>query len=492
MSPPSGPGDPAKRTGKAAFKAAAEALRVDLVNAQYRLREADFSVVVLLAGRDRPGCEQVVDRLQEWMDARYLDTWFAGQPSEEERARPPLWRYWRAMPPAGRVGLFAGAWIIQIIAEIVRAGMPDEEYRHRIGHFNALDGMLAAAGTPVLKIWLDLPKKVMKQRLKAAATDPDTAMYMEALDSEIYAYYDASGPVVQQLLSDTSVAVPWTVIDGSDERARDLAVARAVLTAITGRLDAPPSAPPPPARPQPVPDHLGSLDLDVKLPYPKYRKKLDRLQLRLHELSLEARYHRLGSVLVFEGQDAAGKGGVIRRITQAISARDCKVIPIAAPTDEELAHHYLWRFWRRLPRDGAMRIFDRSWYGRVLVERVEGLASAAEWGRAYDEINDFEAQIVEHGQPVLKFWLHIDPDEQLRRFKAREKTGYKKYKITAEDYRNRDQWPAYAEAVNEMVDRTGTADAPWHLVAANDKRWARVRVLETVCAALEKALDERR
>ena len=147
---------------------------------------------------------------------------------------------------------------------------------------------------------------------------------------------------------------------------------------------------------------------------------------------------------------------MIRRITQSISARDAKVIPVAAPSDEELAHHYLWRFWRRIPRDGQMRIFDRSWYGRVLVERVEGLARVDEWQRAYEEINDFEAQLCEHGTPVMKFWLHIDPDEQLRRFRAREQTEYKKYKITEEDYRNRERWPDYSEAINEMVERTST------------------------------------
>ena len=202
--------------------------------------------------------------------------------------------------------------------------------------------------------------------------------------------------------------------------------------------------------------------------------------------------HRKGisSVFVFEGWDAAGKGGVIRRVTAAMDAGHYRVIPIAAPTDEELAHHYLWRFWRNLPRAGHTAIFDRSWYGRVLVERLEGFASEIEWRRAYVEINDFEEQIVQQGSVVMKFWLHIDADEQLRRFKAREKVPFKKYKITADDYRNRERWNGYEIAADEMIQRTSTEFARWHLIAANDKRWARLQVLETVCEALEKRLEK--
>jgi len=217
--------------------------------------------------------------------------------------------------------------------------------------------------------------------------------------------------------------------------------------------------------------------------------------LRLHAVSggsvRKARKHGLTTVLAFEGRDAAGKGGVIRRITRPLHARDYTLVPIGAPTDEERAHHYLWRFWRHLPRAGRVLVFDRSWYGRVLVERVEGYATEAEWRRAYEEINDFEAQLVEHGIALVKFWLQIDPEEQLRRFRAREQTPYKKYKITDEDYRNRGQWDAYTEAVDEMLLRTSPSTAPWHVVSANDKRHARVTVLETVNDTLKAALKAR-
>ncbi|MHC5023876.1 MAG: hypothetical protein ACYTGG_08180, partial [Planctomycetota bacterium] len=202
----------------------------------------------------------------------------------------------------------------------------------------------------------------------------------------------------------------------------------------------------------------------------------------------QARDAGVTTVLVFEGWDAAGKGGVIRRITGSMSAADYTVVPIAAPTDEERDHHYLWRFWRKLPRAGRMIIFDRSWYGRVLVERVEGFARPDEWRRAYAEINDFEQQLAGRGYVVQKFWLHLDPDEQLRRFESRAKTPYKKYKLTDEDYRNRERWDDYVAAANEMIARTSAREAPWHVIPANDKRWARVETLKILCAALQERL----
>ena len=233
---------------------------------------------------------------------------------------------------------------------------------------------------------------------------------------------------------------------------------------------------------------LETLDLSKKLDKKAYAKHMAELQGSLNLLSRQATPKHISSILVFEGWDAAGKGGAIRRVTRALDARFYRIIPIAAPTDEEKAHHYLWRFWRHLPRAGRVTIYDRSWYGRVLVERVENLASEDEWMRAYKEMNDFEEQLAEHGIVVLKFWLHISPDEQLRRFQEREETSYKQYKITAEDYRNREKWEAYEIAVNDMVERTSTEYAPWHLIEANDKYHARAKIVRTFCKALAKRL----
>jgi polyphosphate kinase 2 (PPK2 family) len=220
----------------------------------------------------------------------------------------------------------------------------------------------------------------------------------------------------------------------------------------------------------------------------KYKKLLEKYQVRLNLLAREAKERRRSAILLFEGWDAAGKGGIIRRATAAMDARDYQVIPIAAPTDEERAHHYLWRFWRHIPRAGRVTIFDRTWYGRVLVERVEGFATEAEWRRAYSEIVDFEQQLHEHGILLLKFWAHIDMDEQLRRFEERQSTPHKHYKITDEDLRNREKWHDYELAANEMLDRTWTEFAPWHLIEANDKKFARIKVLKIICDRLGDSL----
>ncbi|HEY1088687.1 MAG TPA: hypothetical protein VGE37_13375, partial [Archangium sp.] len=233
---------------------------------------------------------------------------------------------------------------------------------------------------------------------------------------------------------------------------------------------------------------IKELRLDQPMDEEEYEKLLEKWQGRLNELSRDARAKKLSMLAVFEGNDAAGKGGAVRRVTQSIDARYVHTHPIAAPTEEERAQPYLWRFWRRLPRRGRLAIFDRSWYGRVLVERVEGFATEAEWLRAYQEINDFELELVQADTVLVKFWLAIDAQTQLRRFKEREATPHKRFKITKEDWRNRDKWDDYERAVCDMVDRTSTEEAPWTLVEANNKYFARIKVLKTLCKAIEARL----
>jgi polyphosphate:AMP phosphotransferase len=308
--------------------------------------------------------------------------------------------------------------------------------------------------------------------------------------------YDDFVSAAERIIMRTSTGhAPWAIIEGADRNFRSLEVGTKLLEAVTRRIaDAPEAG----AEPTPVSDDsesgarilvLSSLDLTKKLAKSDYTRKRDELQGRLNLLHREARERKISTALVFEGWDAAGKGGAIRRITQALDARDYQVIQIAAPSDEEKAHHYLWRFWRHLSRAGRFMIFDRSWYGRVLVERVEGFAKEAEWQRAYKEINDFEQELVDHGIVLVKFWLHISPEEQERRFRARAKIAYKRWKLTEEDWRNREKWGRYELAVNDMIERTSTPIAPWVLVEGEDKRYARIKVLRSVCESLERALE---
>ncbi len=477
------------KVSKNEYAAAESELRVDLINAQYDLQSADFSVVLVIAGDDRIGMNEIIQFMHEWMDARYLETHIFHLPSREELERPRFWRYWRALPPKGKIGVYVGAWPLNAVAERVRGRIDGDGFARRLAHIRQLERDLANDGTLVVKFWLHIPKKELKKRLKRAKKDKDDSWQVEETDWEIYDIYDKAIPRIETLLDAThSDSCPWHVVDTSNDRFRNLTFARTLLVTLQQRLDSTPPAPSVEPAVAEFPDALGAVDLSQSLEKAEYGEALDAYQARLAKLSRQAREQGLSSVLVFEGWDAGGKGGVIRRITQAMAVRDYRIIPIAAPTEEERVRHYLWRFWRQLPPAGQTLIFDRSWYGRVLVERVEGFTPEEAWQRAYAEINDFEAQLYEHGMVVQKFWLHIDPDEQLRRFKAREQTPYKKYKITEEDYRNREKWDDYVGAVNEMVARTSTGRAPWHLVAANDKRSARIQVLKAVCDGLKGAL----
>jgi polyphosphate kinase 2 (PPK2 family) len=314
-------------------------------------------------------------------------------------------------------------------------------------------------------------------------------------DWKLFKHYGAHRRASEHLLHRTGTAeAPWTIVEGTDRRHCNLTVARVLLEAMGARLEQAGSGPPAPD-PMPVPlvppavNVINHLDMSLALDRKAYEKELLPAQGKLGRLT-----HRLGKtrrslILVFEGPDAAGKGGAIRRLTAAMDSRDYQVISVAAPTDEERAHPYLWRFWRHLPPPGRVTIYDRSWYGRVLVERVEGFARPDEWRRAYEEINAFEGQLTESGMIVEKFWLAITPDEQLRRFRDRERTPYKHYKLTAEDWRNRDRWAAYEAAACEMIERTSTEAAPWVLVESDNKEWARVKVLKAVVRRVRFALS---
>ncbi len=481
------------RLTKEEYRAVVPGLRVDLVNAQYELRDAPFPVIVVVAGDDRLAANDVVNRLNEWMDARYMPTYVFGPLSPAEREHPEFRRLWMAMPPKGRVALWAGG-LLRTVSAFIDGEITEDDLETWTRHLEALQAGVLADDAVGVKLFLHTPRKVQRRRLKEARRDPALGWRVDERDWRTVEQAPRARPLMEEMMRRTTApASPWTVIDAGDARSRDVAAARAILDAITRRLEAgPPRVPAP--RPAAAPRGRGALarvDLGRTIGRGAYRRRRDELQGRLNRLSVQAREAGVSTVLAFEGWDAAGKGGVIRRVTGALEAGDYRVIPTAAPSEEERAHHYLWRFWRDLPPAGTVAVFDRSWYGRVLVERVEGLATETEWRRAYREIADFEGHLLERGHVLLKFWLHISADEQLARFRARETTPYKKYKITDEDYRNRARWDDSAAAVDEMVRRTSTPQAPWHLVSSQDKRSARIEVLSTVVDALERALERR-
>jgi polyphosphate:AMP phosphotransferase len=489
------------RVDKRTFDREAAPLRLALLAAQQRLREeARTSVVLVVGGVEGAGKSETVARLNAWMDPRHIETNGFRPPTDEERQRPPMWRFWRVLPPKGRIGVFFGSWYTDPIVEAVegpRRKRARAALDGRLDDILRFERMLADEGVLVLKYWLHLSKAAQKARLEALARDPRTRWRVTRQDRDRLASYDAFVATSERALRRTSRGhAPWIIIEGTDARYRDLAVGRSLLEALEARTGREPASGRPARRRLPVgaPDVdrrtvLSALDLSSALPDGRYEAALERWQARLGTLLRDRAFRTRAAVLVFEGVDAAGKGGAIRRVTAATDMRWVKIVPVAAPSDEERARPYLWRFWRHLPPHGTVTIFDRSWYGRVLVERVEGFADPEHWERAYGEINDFEDALVRHGTVVVKLWLHISRAEQLRRFRERARTDYKQYKITAEDWRNRRKWPQYEQAVCDMVERTSTRVAPWTLVAAEDKRWARVEVVKTVVRRIEAALD---
>ncbi|RPI43390.1 MAG: polyphosphate:AMP phosphotransferase [Betaproteobacteria bacterium] len=483
------------RIDKQTYRREEPRLREALLNAQFDLAQAGrFPVVIVIGGVDGAGKSETVNMLNEWMDPRHIHTHAFPEPSDEERERPRMWRYWRALPPRGSIGILFGAWHTQPILDRVYGRSSKAALAQAIAEIVRFEKMLTDEGALVLKFWFHLSKEKQRKRLKALEKDPKTRWRVTATDWERFKLYDTFRKVSEQFLLQTSKAeAPWIVVEGEDPQYRMLTVGRLLLEAMRERLDQKPVTHLPDRTPPMLPrldrrDVLLSLDLTKRISREKYQRELERWQGKLNLLSRDPRFTQLSVAAVFEGQDAAGKGGAIRRVTGALDARRYQGIPIAAPTEEERAQPYLWRFWRHLPRRGRIVIYDRSWYGRVLVERVEGLCSEYDWMRAYSEINDFEEQLVRHNIVLVKFWLEISKEEQLRRFKEREKTSFKRFKITPEDWRNRKKWDRYHVAVCDMVDRTSTSIAPWTLVESNDKYHARIEILKTFCKCIEAAI----
>ena len=481
---------------KAAYHREEAKLREALLNAQYDLAEQRrFAVLILIAGVEGAGKGETVNLLNSWMDPRHIHTSAFFEPSDEERERPEHWRFWRELPPKGEIGIFFGAWHTIPIVRRVMGEINDGEFARQTGEIQRLEKMLCDEGMLLLKYWFHLSRSQQNERLRSLEKDPKTRWRVSDVDWKYFKMYDRFVKICDPFLRETSTgAAPWIVVPGADAHFRSLTVGRHLLASMRQRLDEKPvktvpvPAPALPATGDRV-NVLSALKLDQPMTKGEYQKKLETWQGRLNRASRDPRFKSTSLVAVFEGNDGAGKGSAIRRVTGALDARYYGSVSVAAPTEEERAQPYLWRFWRHLPRHGRFTFFDRSWYGRVLVERVEGLCSDADWMRAYGEINDFENSLVRHGIVVVKFWLAIDKDEQYRRFKQRENVAFKRFKITAEDWRNRKKWDLYETAVCDLVDRTSTAAAPWTLVEANNKYYARIKVLKTMCRALEHALE---
>lgn len=480
------------RIDDAAFRKRASRLRADLLDAQYDLIESKrFPLIILINGVDGAGKGETVNVLNEWMDTRHIVNHAFDVPNEEERAHPPMWRFWRALPPKGKTGILFGNWYTDPILKRVGKEIDKGGLTRSIDEINRFEKLLCDDGALVLKFWFHLSKRDQQKRLTELEKHKDTRWRVTKSDWEHFQHYDRFAKISEQVLRRTnSVSAPWNVVEGVDANYRTLTVADHVFRAIRERLaESVPRkvVPKAPAKSIDKVEILRSFETKKSLSKDRFEKMFPKLLRDLNKASRAPAMKKRAVVAVFEGMDAGGKGGAIRRVTQALDARRYHVIQISAPSEEERAQPYLWRFWRHVPSHGRFSIYDRSWYGRVLVERVEGFCPPNDWKRAYDEINDFEHQLHKSGIVVVKFWLAVSKEEQLRRFEEREQTRFKRFKITPEDWRNRKKWDAYVDAASDMIDRTSTSYAPWTIVPADDKHFARMTVLTTLADAIKRA-----
>ena len=474
---------------KSEYKRRVEPLRTRLLAAQRALAGTGMRFIVVVGGVEGSGKTELARRLSGWLDPRGLAIEAFWDPTDEEERRPEYWRFWNALPPAGRGAVFVASWYTRPIVERALKELGSGGFDQALDRINAFETMLVGENTVLVKLWLHLTKKEQNRRLEELESDPETAWRVTKRDWRFARKYDRFREISERALARTgTAAAPWTVVEATDRRHRDLAGGDALLAALEAGL-ARAKAPPPKTAPDrskpPRPSVLTKLDLTLKL---KDEDELERQIVRVGKLARRLGDEDRSLVVVLEGVDAAGKGGAVRRLLDAVDVRAARVHAVAAPTDEESARPYLWRFWRGVPRLGRVAIFDRSWYGRVLVERVEGFCAPEDWKRAYAELAAFEEELAEAGAILCKFWLQISREEQLRRFKSRVATPFKQHKITPDDWRNRAKWAAYEAAAVEMLERTSIPEVPWTLVEAEDKDWARAKVLRTVADRLEAEL----
>ena len=492
--------DTRQTLSKKDFKALEPGLRAALVDAQFELVQgADFPVLILLSGFDALSRAACAKQLMTWLDSRHMRPFAIMHDEEAARIYPPMWRYWQALPTKGNIGLFLSTWYDDSIRGALLKSDAGFDLDRRLDKIVRFEDMLANEGALILKFLLVEGREEQLEDLKVTKASKHEPWKITEADKRLRTAarkdYDAVLDLAKTIVGVTHKGyAPWVPIASTNEEHRDMAVGKSLLAALKSRLERPAAPERPPAAPfvSTVKDGnvLDTLDLTQTLERDAYKDALKAQRRKLTRLTTGKAIEERSLIEAFEGNDAAGKGGAIRRVVQGLDPRLSRVVPVSKPTAEEDAHPYLWRFWRHIPRRGHTTLFDRSWYGRVLVERVEGFAKSHEWQRAYDEICAFEQDLTGAGAIVVKVWLAINKDEQLARFQDRENTPHKRLKITDEDWRNRDKWDDYRTAVHDMVTRTSTPCCPWSLIPANDKRFARVAVLKTINDRIEAALAD--
>ena len=474
----------------AGIKAAREALNA----CQMKIKEAGLPVMVIFEGWGAAGKGSVLGRVIKSIDPRFFKVQTYAAPTAEEKRYPFLYRYIKDIPEKGKFTFYDTYWMEEITDARMDGSMSDAEYEERIDSINRTERTLVDNGYLVMKFFFQIGKKEQKRRLDELLDNKDTKWRVDKSDLYENKHYDESIKVYDKYLKDTnSPTAPWYIIDAKDKKFAELQVLEFLNSGIETALKNKDLA-------VPILQNTFALkktpklkDIELKgktLTEEEYDKRLDELQDELRQLHYKLYRKKIPVIIAYEGWDAAGKGGNIKRITGALDPRGFEVLPIASPEPHEKARHFLWRFWTRLPKTGHIAIFDRTWYGRVMVERIEGFCSENDWQRAYNEINEFEKELTDWGAVVIKFWVQIDKRTQLKRFKERQATPEKQWKITDEDWRNREKWNQYEGAIDEMIQKTSTEFAPWYILESVDKKYARIKALEIVIDRIKKACDK--
>lgn len=501
--------DLSRKAEKEVYRQAKETYGPRLGLAQRRLKEAGIPVLILFDGMDAAGKGTQINRLIQFLDPRGFDVYASSRVTEDEAMRPFLWRFWTLTPENGRIAVFDRSWYRKVREERFEGRTAKKELAEAFRDICSFEKQLTDSKAVIIKLFLYISREEQKKRFKKLEESGETAWRVTKEDWKRNEDYDRYLKINEEMLerTDTEYA-PWTIIEATDKSYGAMKILKTVTETLEDALEKRAEeerlkeekkksaetllkAGENPAENSRYQNGvLSGIDLSKTMTREAYKKEIDRLQKKLELLHSELYRLRIPVVLGFEGWDAGGKGGAIRRLTSHLDPRGYQVCPTAAPNDIEKKHHYLWRFWNHMPKAGHIAIFDRTWYGRVMVERIEGFCREEEWRRAYQEINEMESHLVNAGAVVLKFWLQIDKDEQKRRFEERMRIPEKQWKITDEDWRNREKWDQYELAVNEMLVRTSTTYAPWIVVEGNCKYYARVKVLRTVVEALEKKIAQ--
>lgn len=467
-----------------------KARQLELAGIQQKMKENKLPVIVLLEGWGAAGKGSLIHSLIRELDPRFFDVISMEQPTSEERRFPFLKRFFDIIPAAGKILFLDSGWMDQVAEERLRAELSDSEYERRLESIRQFERQLSANGYLLVKLFLHVPEDEQFARLAKLKSDKDTVWRATERDWRQNKCYKRMREIFDGCLKATEAPyAQWKVLDGTQRVQTHLAALEEVCGSINRALEHRPTADVP-SRQWRVLDMppLADVPLDKTIDEETYSKQLKKLRKRLGKLHNELYRKKVPVVIVYEGWDAAGKGGNIKRLTSGLDPRGYEVIPIASPTADELSRHYLWRFWTRMPKTGHIAVFDRSWYGRVMVERLEGFCAEPDWKRAYNEINEFERELTDSGVVVLKFWVQIDKDTQLERFTMRQNTPEKQWKITDEDWRNREKWDSYESAINEMLTKTSTENAPWYILESVDKCYARIKAMQIVIRTIEEAL----